>query len=988
MTRTNILLIVALLIITSLSVAQERKYVDQTINQPLAQYTFPITKGIEADITTMQTQMGVIKAGPSAKVSWKNGALNIVTKTIGGKTSFAGYWHCVKEKTLSNLTLNAKKAMPWPIKNAYQAKITGLYVIAKGKGNWKLELKSAADKVIQTWQVKNYNKSKFTTSSFPMPTRISLFKLVNLVVETNSSLTVDEIGFEISLPRKLSPLRYAYLTSLGQMLGCYDPTSGLVRDKSFTAIGENDSVPALGFAALSAATAADLGYIQKAKAKKIAKAAINNLLTIPAHSSGFLPHFTKLENNKVVANGEFSTIDTALAYLSAYSGAAMLKLNSEKGRILKKINALDFDSATTNGKISHGFDAKGKKLKYCYEHFGSEVSLLTLLAKLKNPDINFAYSSTPPVYGGRGFIMEMMPMLYRQFGGSSQAGPDGFGNNWYSERVNLLMNQKNILSQETFIGGHSVVEIVSSKGKTATLEGGSGGPGKAEPVRGKGGFGTPWVAPHYAAMTAALEPDLLETRIIKMMAAGLMPPLTGPAESALLSKSNEIKLILHRVVSLNAWFNLMGYYHAIVAQEGRNDAVYAAAEKDATLATALETTFNAGSSGNNYTVSGFVKENPNIGILGVRLDLSGNAGFAFTDSTGYYSITLPSDFSGTLTPSRDGFIFEPTSTNINNVSSNQIRNFTAVNNTHKVSGYVKTSGGQPVESAVLNFTGSIPPAITDSSGYFARYIEKGYSGTITPQKFGYVFTPGSAAIPTLNSDFSVNFEGNSSTNSISGVVKSATGLAVQGVLVNFSNGGGSALTDDKGEYTHAVTRGWSGDVTPSLAGFTFDPEMKSFSDVTEDKVQNFTASQSDFTVQAESGTPINHSSLVTPSRSNAENGQTALIKRNMGIYVNITVAEDSKMGVIVRYSNDNLNASPNETVTIIARNVSTGQETQIDQFIAKDTGDYGMGWNVFEETGAQGPKSLKAGTYQLKFMVSSGDGYGIEFDCFKISFTQ
>lgn len=988
--KISLKIIVSLLIITScFSNAQEKKYVQQTMKQPLAQYTFPVTKGTEADISTLQTEMGPIKNGPSARITQKKGALRFLTKTLQGKTSFAGYWHSVNEKSISgDLTLNAKKALPWPINNKYQSKISGLYVIAKGKGNWKLELKNSSNKILNTWTVNNYNKKAFTTSKFPMPASISEFKFLNFVAETNSDITIDEIGFEVTIPKKLSPLRYAYLASLGQMLNCYEQKSGLVRDKSYSLSGEFDSVPALGFVALSVATASDLGYISKTSAKKIAKTAINNLLQVPSHQSGFLPHFTKLDNNKIIAHpdSEFSTIDTALAYLSAYSAAAMLNMNAEKTAILKKIRSLDFTAVTKGDKISLGFDKKGNKLSDCYEHFGSEVSLLTLLAKLQNPEINFSYSPHPPVFGGRGFIMEIMPQLYSRFGGSSLAGSDGYGNNWYSERVDLLQNQKAVLNQQIFVGGHSAMEIISKKGKTAYLAGGSGGAGIADPVRGKGGYGTPWVAPHYAAMTSVLEPELLEARITQMIDYGLMPPLSGPAESVLLTSKNDIKLIHHRIVSLNAWFSLMGYYHAIVSQEARNDAVYAASDNDAVLAEALEKTFTAGSSGNNYSISGSIKDGSGIGILGVRINLSNSEIFAFTDASGSYNVSVASGWSGNLTPFREGFRFEPLSASFENINSNRTQNFTAINNTHKVSGHVKTSGGQGVESVVLSFSGLGGSVITDSSGYYSKYVTAGWSGTVTPKKFGYTFTPASGSVPTLTGDYTLDFEGNSSTNNISGVIKTAKDIAVQGVVVNFSNDGGSATTNNKGEYSHSVARGWSGDVIPSLSGFVFTPEKKTFTDVKEDQTQNFTALQAGFTIQAETGSPINHSSLLISSRSNAQGGQTALIKQNLGVYVNFVVADNSKVGVVVRYSNDNLNASPNETVTIIARNTSTGQETQIDQFIAKDTGDNGNGWNIFEETELQGPVSLKPGNYQLILMVSSGDNYGIEFDSFKISF--
>ncbi|MBZ0183199.1 MAG: hypothetical protein K8F60_12155, partial [Melioribacteraceae bacterium] len=67
---------------------------------------------------------------------------------------------------------------------------------------------------------------------------------------------------------------------------------------------------------------------------------------------------------------------------------------------------------------------------------------------------------------------------------------------------------------------------------------------------------------------------------------------------------------------------------------------------------------------------------------------------------------------------------------------------------------------------------------------------------------------------------------------ISGKVVSSDNSGLSGVTLNFSNNGGSVVTDDNGNYSNSVSRGWSGLVTPSKDGYTFNPPNKEYTNVT------------------------------------------------------------------------------------------------------------------------------------------------------------
>jgi hypothetical protein len=73
-------------------------------------------------------------------------------------------------------------------------------------------------------------------------------------------------------------------------------------------------------------------------------------------------------------------------------------------------------------------------------------------------------------------------------------------------------------------------------------------------------------------------------------------------------------------------------------------------------------------------------------------------------------------------------------------------------------------------------------------------------------------------------------------------------IPVEGVFINANNGGGSDTTDANGYYQLTVDYGWDGTVTPTMAGYTFDPASKVYTDVTENQIQNYAATLNTYTI--------------------------------------------------------------------------------------------------------------------------------------------
>jgi len=76
---------------------------------------------------------------------------------------------------------------------------------------------------------------------------------------------------------------------------------------------------------------------------------------------------------------------------------------------------------------------------------------------------------------------------------------------------------------------------------------------------------------------------------------------------------------------------------------------------------------------------------------------------------------------------------------------------------------------------------------------------------------------------------------------ISGYIRDSSGNGVSGVTLNFTGGISYVTTNISGYYTQTAASGWSGSVTPFKSGYSFNPESKSYANVTSNQTeQNYT----------------------------------------------------------------------------------------------------------------------------------------------------
>ena len=111
-----------------------------------------------------------------------------------------------------------------------------------------------------------------------------------------------------------------------------------------------------------------------------------------------------------------------------------------------------------------------------------------------------------------------------------------------------------------------------------------------------------------------------------------------------------------------------------------------------------------------------------------------------TDTQGNYSFVVPAGWSGTVTPSKSGFIFLPVSLAYSDLSGNQAdQDFVADSALPLISGVV-TTGEIGISGVNLFFTG-LGTANTNGAGFYYMPVPNGWSGIATPSRAGSTFEP-------------------------------------------------------------------------------------------------------------------------------------------------------------------------------------------------------------------------------------------------------
>ncbi len=307
-----------------------------------------------------------------------------------------------------------------------------------------------------------------------------------------------------------------------------------------------------------------------------------------------------------------------------------------------------------------------------------------------------------------------------------------------------------------------------------------------------------------------------------------------------------------------------------------------------------------------YTVSGSTSM--------ADVEMKGLPGTPYTDQNGFFSVEVEHGFSGTVTPAKEGYEFEPASLILTNVTSDRTNNtFSPEMITLTISG--STSGLEGVE-----MTGLPGNIITDKNGKYSVTVDWGWSGTVMPMKEGYRFTPDSNTYQPLTEDKT------NQNYTYSKITYTITGNAQIGGVTMKGFPGRAVVTDAGGSYTAKVEHGWSGTVTPVKEGYEFEPSSIPFTDVQGPQSgQDFMASLLERKI----------SGMVRTSKGQPVEGVNIVANNNGG---QATTDSSGKFEIVVAYgwSGNITPIKEGYTFSPPAKTISRVTVDQMDQtFIAK-----------------------------------------------------
>ncbi len=226
-------------------------------------------------------------------------------------------------------------------------------------------------------------------------------------------------------------------------------------------------------------------------------------------------------------------------------------------------------------------------------------------------------------------------------------------------------------------------------------------------------------------------------------------------------------------------------------------------------------------------ISGYVRDSGNIGISGVTMTFS-DGSTVVTDNSGFYTKTVSSNWSGTVTPSKSSYSFTPSNRSYSNVTTNQLnQDYSGILiSTYTVTFQAGTGGTiAPATSQTVASGGSTTAVTATANSGYAFINWTNQSGSV-------VSTSATLPAQTITSSmtFTANFQ-QAATRIINLTGSVDFGNVNVGstkqLNLTISNSGNSTLTVSSITYPAGFTGNWTGGTIAASASkivtVTFTP---------------------------------------------------------------------------------------------------------------------------------------------------------------------
>lgn len=230
-----------------------------------------------------------------------------------------------------------------------------------------------------------------------------------------------------------------------------------------------------------------------------------------------------------------------------------------------------------------------------------------------------------------------------------------------------------------------------------------------------------------------------------------------------------------------------------------------------------------------YSISGRIMETGVGPLKDVTVSFSGSYSPVTTNANGQFYQNGFALGSYTVTPAKTNYIFNPSVQAVNLTSQSAYNiNFTAQHVTNAISGRIADSGGQGVKDVEVKFEGIwgwlYGFAFTDDNGDFVKdSLPNNTTFRITPSKPGFHFEPIFQEATIYNTSVTGVYFTGGPDYYIEGNIYDPEFGPLKDVIVSFSGGYGSVITNAEGHYRQYGFANGTYIVTPAKAGYSFLP---------------------------------------------------------------------------------------------------------------------------------------------------------------------
>jgi len=223
------------------------------------------------------------------------------------------------------------------------------------------------------------------------------------------------------------------------------------------------------------------------------------------------------------------------------------------------------------------------------------------------------------------------------------------------------------------------------------------------------------------------------------------------------------------------------------------------------------------------------------GVNGATVDVSGDSA-QLQDGVSHRFYGLTGE-NYTLTPSKTGWKFTPSSATITKLGNDVSYSFTAQKIKEKITISGTVTGADDV-TVTLSGDATDMSGIGKSGQSYTFAVDANKNYTVTPSKDGYTFDPSSATFSSLSSDTSQDFTAKQATATISGTVSGANGVKV---TLSGAKSDSKDLTNAGDSYSFSVPVGGDYTVSATKGSFIVTPESQTFTNLTSDATVDFIA---------------------------------------------------------------------------------------------------------------------------------------------------